>query len=73
MNGATIKDPRVFEAARSLRAYAASHDLPSRTLLRGCAVAAKELADGRTVAVAVVAGQRAMRHDGPVPSLGGVA
>jgi hypothetical protein len=61
---AVIKDPRVFQAARELRTYAASHDLPSRTLLRGCTVAAKELADGRTVAVAVCAGQKAMRKGG---------
>ncbi|MGH8029806.1 MAG: hypothetical protein ACREO3_07725 [Arenimonas sp.] len=68
---AVIRDPRAFEAARVLRDYAASHGLPARTLLLGCGVVADELEAGRTVAVAVCAGQRAMRDSGPLPTTHG--
>jgi hypothetical protein len=70
---AVIRKPHLFEAARELRAYAAKHNLPDRTLLRGCAVAAAELDKGRTTAVAVCAAEKAMRDLGAVPTGGLVA
>lgn len=69
--GAVIRNPRLFQAARELRHYAATHHLPDRTLLRGCGVAAAELEAGRTVAVAVCAAQKAMRDAGPLPVIPG--
>lgn len=56
-----LRKPNVFDAARELRRYAEEHNLPQKKLLAGCVAANKELANGRTVAVAVTQGLKVMR------------
>ena len=49
-----------FQAARALRTYAQQNGVMGK-LLPACRAANKELADGRTVAVAVTQGLKVMR------------
>lgn len=60
--GAVIRDPRTFECACSLRLFAAKESIPTGTLLIGCGAAADALLAGKSVAVAVAAGQTAMKQ-----------
>lgn len=60
---AVISCPTVFAVNRTLRAYAAEHNIGSKQLLNGCRVALKEIADGRTATVAIIAGEKAMRGE----------
>lgn len=53
--------PRVFAVMASLRNYAARHNVPTHRLHEACRIAVRELGNGRSEAVAMWAGERAMR------------
>ena len=55
-----IRKHGCFQAARELRTYAQQNNLMGK-LLPACRVANKELAAGRTVAVAVMQGLKVIR------------